>query len=466
MLEQVLVIGDQTTRRLLWAHVLRLFNNEDLIKTKLGTAYAAGHFHTQMKHQSVVIASVDDKRGSDKGTYRSLIDAIDRSNARGKKSTAAFDPIQHMLSDTCSVYVVGFALRHFGMSAPSDQPTRNAPPENWGDLKLSEQAIWFNAQLRCMIGGNGDKSACCGGGFWSFRHDWTEEPSPVSRPTHPRHFCPKGCGTSFTKRYSTEFSKHVTACQHVNLGTTNEDIKTAEVKRPDSVYQYSRRLTNELLLVEAYRDCIRFGNGPKMIEIQAKWIPALCFIHSTRSHYTYEGLVTGAFVEFLGSPRLAHKMTWNATCCGHNKAGERNPGDYRLENVNRTVKQQLDHKGHQNLKTVDLDKLGRSILPLHDACQYFDQVTSVARQSPYCNTRRRINVEDEQIMLDVCSSANVFQEYPPQFPNGRTHREFENINANPFDDVDVDKLRHYVRRWQLKFGRWQRSALGRLYPPP
>ena len=142
-----------------------------------------------------------------------------------------------MLSDTCSVYVVGFALRHFGMSTPSDQPTRNAPPENWGDLKLSEQAIWFNAQLRCMIGGNGDKSACCGGGFWSFRHDWTEEPSPVSRPTHPRHFCPKGCGTSFTKRYSTEFSKHVTACQHVNLGTTNEDIKTAEVKRPDSVYQ-------------------------------------------------------------------------------------------------------------------------------------------------------------------------------------------------------------------------------------
>ena len=138
MLEQVLVIGDQTTRRLFWAHVLRLFNNEDLIKTKLGTAYAAGHFHTQMKHQSVVIASVDDKRGSDKGTYRSLIDAIDRSNARGKKSTAAFDPIQHMLSDTCSVYVVGFALRHFGMSAPSDQPTRNAPPENWGDLKSSE----------------------------------------------------------------------------------------------------------------------------------------------------------------------------------------------------------------------------------------------------------------------------------------------------------------------------------------
>jgi hypothetical protein len=75
MLEQVLVIGDQTTRRLFWAHVLRLFNNEDLIKTKLGTAYAAGHFHTQMKHQSVVTTTVDDKRGSDKGTYRSLIDA-------------------------------------------------------------------------------------------------------------------------------------------------------------------------------------------------------------------------------------------------------------------------------------------------------------------------------------------------------------------------------------------------------
>ena len=99
-----------------------------------------------------------------------------------------------MLSDTCSVYVVGFALRHFGMSAPSDQPTRNAPPENWGDLKLSEQAIWFNAQLRCMIGGNGDKSACCVEAFWSF------------------------------------------------LGTTTKDSKTAEVKRPDSVSQYSRRL--------------------------------------------------------------------------------------------------------------------------------------------------------------------------------------------------------------------------------
>jgi hypothetical protein len=63
--------------------------------------------------------------------------------------------------------------------------------------------------------------------------------------------------------------------------------------------------------------------------------------------------------------------------------------------------------------------VGRLILPLHDACQYFDQVTSVARQSPYCNTRRRINEEDEQIMLDVCLTANVFQEFPPQQFDGR-----------------------------------------------
>jgi hypothetical protein len=116
-----------------------------------------------------------------------------------------------------------------------------------------------------------------------------------------------------------------------------------------------------------------------MNEILSKWISPLTFISSNKPHYTYAGLYVGALTQFLLSPRMAHKMVWNGTCCGHARPGENQPCDHRMENVNRTGKECINQLGPQNISRADWQ--------LHDACLRFDRISRVPRASAYCSTR-------------------------------------------------------------------------------
>ena len=462
LLEQVLYIGDQTTRRLTWAHIMRLFHSINLVDTKLGTFPAAGHFHTQMKKGSCITRTIDDKKSTlDRGSYRNLEDAVGRTNSMGKKWPAAYDQKRRFCKDVLKVWSVGFAMEHFGMSSTDAPPTRNAIP---ADCKTKEQEkAWFQEQMRTIVRA-----------IFSFHHNWTEEKHENShaeaiaelkerkRQQSLYHFC--SCGSSFKTRYGPEMTKHLKDCKWD--GESRIPKGASEMKRPDDVYAYTVRGWNELMLFFSYEEFIRFGNGPKMIEVQAKWMFPLTSIHSSRSHYSYEGLYTGVMTECILSLRMAEKMIWGGVCCGHDMPGENNPGDHRIENVNRTGKDVLRHKGHQNMDRIDVNAVGKTFLPLHDACEHFDRVSRVARGSAYCNTRYKANSDDEKVMLQICLDAKIFQEYPPEFPLGRFHRPFEGIRKNPFDDVKIDGLRAYWRRWAGRFGRWQRSTMCRLYTIP
>ena len=464
ILEQVVYIGDQTTRRLYWSHIMRLFRAVNLIDTKLGTQPSAGDFHTQMKLGSCIYQSIDDKKSAgEEGTFRNAEVAINRNNSMGKKWSAAYDANRRMVLDYKNALTVGFALERYGMKSPSDPPTKNCPPKNFQTLLPEAQTAWFRKEMNSLVKD-----------LFAFEHAWTEQKTPMSHTQGVAlatktvqakrlvHWCPKGCGKNFKLLKTKDMDKHKKECKYE--GQSKTPNWAHEVKRPDKVFAYTKRAWNEAMLFEAYEDFIRFGNGLKMVEIQSKWMVPVTFNHSSRSHYTYEGLFTGAMTRFLLSPRMAHKLFWNRVCCGHDRAGENQPCDHRLENVNRTAKALLDHLGHQNMSTVDINALGKSVLPLHDACLHFDRVSRVARASAYCNTRQRINEEDEATILQICQGAHVFQEYPPQFPLGRAHRAFEEIEANPFATVDEDKLRIRVLRWKNKFARMQRSIIRRLYP--
>ena len=462
ILEQVQVVGDQTTRRLIWAHIMRLFTELDLVQTKLGTQPSAGDFHTQMKLGSVVFSTIDAKSSAgEQGTFRNLQASIGRHNSMGKKWSAAYDANRRMSMDALAVYSVGFALQHFGMTSVDGQPTKNQPSSLLLRFERPEaRRKWFEGQMKAIVAE-----------LFSFGHAFSEQEdvvrinarnmAKITRELALRHYC--RCGRAYTK--NTGLRKHQKECKYE--GTANKiPKKSREIKRPDDMFGYTIRSWNELMLFFIYEIFIRFGNGPRTVEIQTQWMPMLTFIHSHRSHYTYEGLFEGAMIRFLLSERMGHKLTWNRSCCGHDRAGERQPCDHRLENVNRTGKEQMDHIGHQNLDKIDLDELGKSILPLHDACLRFDRVTCVARPTAYCNTRMKLNLEDEAAMLELCQDVKMFEEFPPGFENGRFFPSFEGINKNPFDDVAEDQLRVYVRRWEDRFGQWQRSTLHRLYPPP
>ena len=385
--EQMLVIGDQTTRRLLWAHILRLFGQVNLIDTKLAIQPSPGHFHAQMKLGACFSAHLDHKASKpDVGTFRNLQDAVGRSNSIGKKWPAAYDANRRFLGDFLHVHSVGFALQHFGMQSTTSNPTKNAPPKNWTTIGKAAQAQWFQTQMR-------DLSRQ----LFSWKHRWSEAPRVRShqeaadaknKEDKQRHFCPRGCGHSFKLLYGNDMLLHLSKLK-CPLPHKPLPKWSLEHKYPDAVFNYARRAWNEAMLFEVYEDMIRFNNGPKMCEILSKWMSPITFISSNKSHYTYEGLFVHAMTHFLLSPRMAHKFIWNGTCCGHDRPGDNQPCDHRIENVNRTGKESLAAIGHQNLGRVDLHALGQSFLPLHDACLRYDRMSRVPRASAYCSTRSR-----------------------------------------------------------------------------
>lgn len=227
----------------------------------------------------------------------------------------------------------------------------------------------------------------------------------------------------------------------------------------DGVHNYALRYMNEGLLSMAFRDLIRFGNGEACVSFY-KWILPLSRMHSSHSKYATEALYLYTSVNFLLSPRMAHKITWNRFCCTVNRRGRNIPGDRRIEHLNRLAKAFLAAAGHQNLSDGLVDAIGSAIQPLYDLGRAFDKVTGVPQPHRYID-RNSVNTGDEAIMLQQLLTADVCSWIP-----GRHHADFVGIKANPFDDVRQDKLRAYVLSWGQTYAAWQRAGYSRLYPIP
>jgi hypothetical protein len=116
----------------------------------------------------------------------------------------------------------------------------------------------------------------------------------------------------------------------------------------DGVNNYALRYVNEGLLSMAFRDLIRFGNGAVCVRFY-KWILPLSRSHISHSKYATEALYLYTSVNYLPSPRMAHKITWNRFCCTIGRRGRNIPGDRRIEHLNRLAKAFLAACGHQNL---------------------------------------------------------------------------------------------------------------------
>jgi hypothetical protein len=87
---------------------------------------------------------------------------------------------------------------------------------------------------------------------------------------------------------------------------------------------------------------------------------------SSWAKYAAESLYLYACTNTLLSARRAHNITWNLYCNIHRGDMTNIPCDLRIEHVNRTGKDGLDYVGHQNLAEEQTERIGRSLLELHD----------------------------------------------------------------------------------------------------
>ncbi len=95
--------------------------------------------------------------------------------------------------DATNAHACGYAMRHWGMSPLSDQPTKNLPPKNWRGMSVESRKHWFEAQFAHIIDAT-----------WS----WSLKPRPTPPP--PKFVCAKGCGKTYKAQKWLE--KHEPNC--------------------------------------------------------------------------------------------------------------------------------------------------------------------------------------------------------------------------------------------------------------
>ncbi len=93
------------------------------------------------------------------------------------------------------------------------------------------------------------------------------------------------------------------------------------------------------------------------------------------------------------------------------------------------------HVGHQNLTEEQTDRIGRSLLELHDIGRQFDSSSGLSSASSYNTLSDFVNEKDERLMLTKLLEANVFERR-----RGRLgHQGFLGLSADPFAAGEVDR---------------------------
>ena len=479
ILEQFICFGDGLTEKLLKHMIHKRSDSIDLLDTTCAAQPACADFHTEMQWGDQCTRMLDCKAGSflpendpknDPGTWASLIHAVGRSQVKFQWKDG-FAENEEFLEDVWGAHLTGFLLKHFGMANANSEPTKNLPttpptkewfdqqmlqivedtwhwsldlgasakpapvddveylvcPNRCGKQFLPKSAAWYSKHVH----GHGDKPGCVYDGA-------PRDADPVVQDKSEWWFCSKGCGFGHALRYSKAMLNHEDACDWKGEDRTPHPPPT----RDDCVHNCTLVLFQMLSLFLAFRDCIRFGNGPLVVDFY-KWLFVLGRQGSNWSKYAPIALYLWVCVHVLLSPQMSHRLVWDRLTCSKDTPGNNFPVDQKVEHYNCTCKACIKRLGHQNINSKSLERIGAAITQLHHVQTKFDKANGVKRPQTMASLRdrQRVNHKAEQTMLAVLLEADVFTRSTD--PAGRAHRAFEGMQADPFARTDVADLRRY-----------------------
>lgn len=148
--------------------------------------------------------------------------------------------------------------------------------------------------------------------------------------------------------------------------------------------------------------------------------------------YAYGLLKTAAQKNALLSPRAAHDLTWNRFVNTKGKPDTNIPIDLHLEHCNRPLKtDNSTFRGEITEKT--LHRLSRSVQNSEIILKQYDRNTDMHRPSG-----KHTNVDKEHdisMLASALTQNKVFDRL-----NGRSHKQFPQMRANPLSILDVKEL--------------------------
>lgn len=205
-------------------------------------------------------------------------------------------------------------------------------------------------------------------------------------------------------------------CKKVILKHTELSLPTKKgPTNTDRVQEYAHELMTLGMLYLNYKDAIREGDGPRIINTWKCLLPI--FIASGRRNYSVEILLALYNYYFVLTPRQASQLVWSRFVNTQGLPGHNKPLDLHMEHLNRICKGCISGLG-ANKTAKAISRIGNAIGPLQEVLDNFDTGVLHVDVSGHHNitscTRDR-----NMIIKELMTSASVFDELM-----GRFHHSF------------------------------------------
>lgn len=225
--------------------------------------------------------------------------------------------------------------------------------------------------------------------------------------------------------------------------TSSEDDTTCETaSEEDRKFNYSRVLCHYGSLVAEFRDAWAEGDGERVVRCWKFFM--LHFKASGHTKYALEGLRLQFQLQVL-SASLAHQIMHHRFVNTRGGLGNNIPCDLYNEHVNKLVKIIIQNMG-SNLTEASLQRAVRCVSTLHAICKHFDAATQVPAVTSAHSTKS--DLLDIGKVVSVVLQHNLLNKQD----SPRKHHFFPEINLNPLDKLDREKLKAWIKKKKTEYG--------------
>jgi hypothetical protein len=137
-----------------------------------------------------------------------------------------------------------------------------------------------------------------------------------------------------------------------------------------------------------------------------------------------------AQLKFLLSPRKAFRLKWNRTANGRGSVDSNFPLDLDVEHENKVFKEHITTYRGEVTESI-IDTVSRSV----------DTSESISRE----HSTKQSDC-DKEILVRQYIQADLFREQP-----GRYHAAFPNISGNPFNTINVEDYKKWIKQSVKKY---------------
>ena len=198
---------------------------------------------------------------------------------------------------------------------------------------------------------------------------------------------------------------------------------------------YASEMLSLGLFHEEFRDCIREGDGERVLRCWKFML--LLFKASKRTNYSLEALRLLLQHHFLLPPRQAQQLLHSHFVNTRGLPGHNVSCDIHMEHLNRLCKSAVE--GLEANKIPDaIVCSGKCIQQVSEVMDRFDQVHSRSKDSS--SHSRRSEAKDLERALKTIHDKGVFQSHP-----GRTHDSYSKLSDSLMSTVKTTVLESWIK---------------------